>query len=61
MNQFRQYFGRTPWTGDRPVARTLHKEDSQQKRMRTYMRASSGIQTHSPSVRGIQEHRRLRL
>jgi len=27
MNRFK-HFGRSPWTGDRPIARLLHTQDS---------------------------------
>jgi hypothetical protein len=48
---FRNHFytdGRTPWTGDQPVARPLpaHTINSY-----TDIHASSGIRTHDPSVR----------
>jgi hypothetical protein len=39
-------FGRIPWTGVQPIARPLPTH--------TYIRASSGIQTHDPSVRGCE-------
>jgi hypothetical protein len=44
--------GRTPWTGDQPVARPLptHRT-TQTQNICTGIEASSGIRTHDPSVR----------
>jgi len=47
-------FGRTPWTGDRPVARPLPTQDSATQKTRTHIHASSGIRTQDPSVRAVE-------
>jgi hypothetical protein len=50
--------GRTPWTGDRPVARPLPKHKTtktQNKRIHTpNIHTLSGIRTHEPSVRASE-------
>jgi hypothetical protein len=51
-------FDRTPWAGDQPVARPL---PTQENTTRTYIHASSGIQTHDPSVRAAEDSSCLRL
>jgi len=48
------HFGRTPWTGDRSIARPLYlRRTAQQtnKKTRTHIHASSGIRSHDPSVK----------
>jgi hypothetical protein len=63
--------GRTPWTGDQPVARPLstHRTtQTQNKRTHTYTQthththrhALSGIRTHGPSVRASEDSSCLR-
>jgi hypothetical protein len=44
--------GRTPWTGDQPVARPLLTyRTAQTEHTHTYIHALSGIRTYDPSVR----------
>jgi hypothetical protein len=55
--------GRTPWTGDRPVARPLskHRTQTQNKRIHTpNIYPMSGIRTHDPSIRASEDSLRLR-
>jgi hypothetical protein len=59
MNSFK-HFGRTHWTGDRPVARPLPTQDSRTQKNETYVHVSSEVRTHDPRVRAVQAHRRLR-
>jgi hypothetical protein len=44
--------GRTPWTGDQPVARQLpaHGTPQSQNKMHMDILAASGIRTHDPTV-----------
>jgi hypothetical protein len=42
--------GRTPWTGDQPVAMPLQTQNK-----RTDIHALSGIRTHDPSVRAGED------
>jgi hypothetical protein len=53
--------GRTPWTEDQPVARSLpaHRT-AQTPNKRTDIHASSGIRTHDPSVREGEDSSCLR-
>jgi hypothetical protein len=53
--------GRTPWMGDRPEARPLltHRT-TQHRETQTHIHASSGIQTHDPSVRAVEDSTWLR-
>jgi len=45
--------GRIPWTGDRPDERPLPTHRTpQHRKTRTHIRASNGIRTHDPNVRG---------
>jgi hypothetical protein len=48
--------GRTPWTGDQPVARPLSTH-----RINADIHASSGIRTHDPSTRTGEDGSCLRL
>jgi hypothetical protein len=55
--------GRTPWTGDQPVARLLPAHTGHHKHRinaHTDIHASSGIRTHDPSVRASEDSSRLR-
>jgi hypothetical protein len=54
--------GRTPWTGDQPVARPLptHRSTQTQNKRHTDILASSGIRTHDPSVRASEDGSCLR-
>jgi hypothetical protein len=54
-------FGRTPWTVDRPVARSLLHKTAQHRKTRTDIHASSGIRTHDPSDRADKDGKCLRL
>jgi hypothetical protein len=49
--------GRTPWTGDQPVARPL---PTQTEKKQTYIHTFSGIRTHDPSVRATEDSSCLR-
>jgi hypothetical protein len=53
--------GRTPWTGDQPVAKLLptHRTIETQY-MHTDIQALSGIRTHDPSVRASEDSSCLR-
>jgi hypothetical protein len=56
--------GRTPWTGDQPVARPLptHRTtQTQKKAQNTDIHVLSGIRTHDPSVRASEGSSCLRL
>jgi len=54
-------FGRTPWTGDQPDARHLPIQDSiTQKNKDTHIHTPSGIRTHYPTVRAVEENTCLR-
>jgi len=55
MNSFR-HFGRTPWSGDRPIARSLPTQDGTTQETWAYIYASSGIRTNDPCFRAIQVH-----
>jgi hypothetical protein len=60
-SQIRNLFctdGRTPWTGDQPVARPLptHKTTRTQNKLHAW----SGIRTHDPSVRASEDSSCLR-
>jgi len=44
VNPFR-HFGRTPWTGDRPIARSVPIQDCTTHKRVLYIHASSGIRT----------------
>jgi hypothetical protein len=51
-----QTAGRTPWTSDQPVARTLHTQDNTNTEYtQTNIHASSGIRTHDPSVQASED------
>jgi hypothetical protein len=50
--------GRTPWTGDQPVAKLLPTHSTTQTH--THIHASSGIQTHDRSVRASEDSSCLR-
>jgi hypothetical protein len=54
--------GRTPWTGDQPVARPLptHRTQTENKGRQIYIHALSGIGTHDPSVRAGEDGSCLR-
>jgi hypothetical protein len=53
--------GRTPWTGDQPVARPVPTHRTPQTRnKRTDIHALSGIRTHEPSVRATEDSSCLR-
>jgi len=58
LNTFK-YYGRTPLTGDRPIARPLYTQDSTTQKMRTHIHVSSGIRTDDASGRAVQEHAHL--
>jgi hypothetical protein len=60
MNPLR-HFGRTPWIGDRPIARPLTTEDSETKENAGSINASSGIRAHNLSVREAQIYKMLKL
>jgi hypothetical protein len=48
-------FGMTPWTGDQPDERPLPTQrTTQHRKTRTHIHASSGIRTHDPSVRAVE-------
>jgi hypothetical protein len=50
--------GRTPWTGDQPVARplpTYRTTQTQNKRTYTNIHALSGIRPYDPSVRASED------
>jgi hypothetical protein len=47
--------GRTPWTGDQPVARPLPYTRQHKYRMNANNYVSSGIRTHDPSVRESED------
>jgi hypothetical protein len=54
--QFRNLFytvGRTPWTSDQPIARSLPAHRTTQTQIKAH--ALSGIQTHDPSVRANED------
>jgi hypothetical protein len=54
--------GRTPWTGDQTVSRTLPTQRTTQTQNKyTNIHASSGIRTHDPSVRADEDGSCLRL
>jgi hypothetical protein len=59
----RHTVGRTPWTGDQPVARPLptHRTTQTQKKRQTDIHALSGIRTHDPSVWASEDSSWLRL
>jgi hypothetical protein len=60
MNLFWR-FVRTPWTGYQPNARPLPTQDNTiQKNADTHIHASSGIRTHDPSVRAVEDSTCLR-
>jgi hypothetical protein len=46
--------GRTPWTGDQPVARPLPTQDNT-NRINANIHALSGIRTHDLSVRASED------
>jgi len=50
-------FGRTPWTGYQSNARPLptHRTIQHRKTQDTHIHASSGIRTHDPSVRAVED------
>jgi hypothetical protein len=55
--------GRTPWTGDQPVARplpTYRTTQTQNKGIHTNIHALSGFWTHDPSVRASEDSSCLR-
>jgi hypothetical protein len=52
--------GRTPCTGDQPVARPLRTHRTTQHKINTDINELSGVQTHDPSVRGNEENAFLR-
>jgi hypothetical protein len=52
-------FGRTPWTGDQPVASSLPTQDSTTQK-NADIHASSRTRTHDPSVRAVEDRKRLR-
>jgi hypothetical protein len=63
--QFRNYFytdGRTPWTSDQPVTRTLttHRITQHRINAHTDIHALSVIRTHDPSVRAGEDGSCLR-
>jgi hypothetical protein len=50
--------GRTPWTGDQPVTRSLLYTGQHKYRINAHntdISALSGIQTHDPSVRASED------
>jgi hypothetical protein len=50
-------FDRTPWTGDQPDARPPPTQDNTtQKNADTHIHTSSGIRTHDPSVRAVEDN-----
>jgi hypothetical protein len=51
--------GRTPWTGDQPIARLLPTHKTQTEYTHTDINASSRIRTHDPSVRSKEDDSRL--
>jgi hypothetical protein len=58
--QFRNVFytdGKTPWTGDQPVARPLPTQNNTKHRINVYtdIHTSNGIRTHDPSVRATAQ------
>jgi hypothetical protein len=53
--------GRTPWTGDQPVARSLSTHsDTNREETHTEIHASSGIRIHDPSARASEDGSCLR-
>jgi hypothetical protein len=64
--QFRNRFhtdGRSPWTSDRPAARSLptyRTTQTENKRAHTYIQALSGIGTHDPRFRASEDSSCLR-
>jgi hypothetical protein len=53
-----QHFARTPWMGDRAIARPLHTQDSTTQKDADIQPCSSGIRTHDLGVRAVQYHKR---
>jgi hypothetical protein len=47
-------FGRTSWTRNRPVARSLPTQNSTTQRDEANIHVSSGIQTHDPSIQEVK-------
>jgi hypothetical protein len=56
VNRFRPVI-RTPWMGDRPIARSVPIQDNTTQ-TRIHSHPSSGIRTHIPSFRAVQDHTR---
>jgi len=52
MNLFR-CFGRTPCTGNRPIARLLPTQNSTTKKNTDIIHISRVIRTHDPCVRAV--------
>jgi hypothetical protein len=53
--------GRTPWTGDQPVARPLPTHRKHKHRINADIHASNGIRIHDPSVWACEDGSYLRL
>jgi hypothetical protein len=54
-------FGRTPWTGDQPVAwPLLTHRTTQHRKSQAYIHASSGIRIYDPGVRAVEDRTYLR-
>jgi membrane glycosyltransferase len=47
--------GRIPWTGDQPDTRPLPHAGQQKQIKRTQMHVLSGIRTHDPIVREVED------
>jgi hypothetical protein len=52
--------GRTPWTGDQPVARPLPTHRTTQTQTHKDIHVLSGIRTHDPSIRANEDSSCLR-
>jgi len=50
--------GSIPWMGDRSIARPQNTQDSTTQTLK-YIDAWSGIRTHDPSFRAVQDHKRI--
>jgi hypothetical protein len=50
-----QTLGKTPWTGDQPVARPLPTHDNIKREKNADIQASSGVRAHDPSVRAGED------
>jgi len=56
-----RHFGRTLWTGDRPIAWLLPIRDSTENKNKwIYNDVCTGIQTHDSNFRAVQDITRFR-